>query len=169
MKKFSLLDLSFDEVYEICPFTIKYYLSKCEGLPQTFEWHSEGDVLTHIRIVFNRAKRTGDINLLLAALFHDLGKVDTTVKHPTISNKWTAKLHEKISTKIVKKHKNWIEQHNGDFDIVLFIVEQHMRVKQLDEMRLHKRKILMQHPYYHFLDQFTKLDDMSIDYSDDLN
>lgn len=166
MKKYDLLNITFDELCETSPV---YYLDKSKNISQSPDWHPEGNLLNHIRIVFNRAQRTKDINLVLAAIFHDLGKIDTTVKHPIIPNKWTAKAHEKYSTQITNDNKKWIQQMGGDFDVVKYIVEQHMRIKYMDEMREHKKKIFMEHPFFPMLEKFSELDNMSIDYSNDLN
>jgi hypothetical protein len=159
---------TFESICDNAPTHIRYYIEHSKGVPQTLKWHPEGDLYTHIRVVFNRAKRTGDINFMLAAILHDLGKVDVTVKHPTIADKWTSKTHERISARITRENKEWIESLGADFEIVHYLVEQHMRIKQLDEMRDAKKKTTMEHPFYPYLEQFTEMDDMLIDFTNDL-
>src|SRR5207253_7912456 len=55
------------------------------GCPQEPEWHPEGDVWTHtLQAVDEAAKLIGDLpkpqqlTVMLAVLFHDLGKPSTT-------------------------------------------------------------------------------------------
>lgn len=155
---------TFEELYDIAPTEIKDYIDRCENTPQSKEWHPEGNVKIHTKIVFNRAKRTDDINLMLAAFFHDLGKADTTVKHPTIPNKWSTITHENISAKLVVKYQDWIESLGGEISLIYYLVKNHMRAKEVDKMRKHKRDEIYQHPWYHYMKQFTEFDDMRKNY-----
>jgi len=166
--KNDIINNTFDDFCAIVPTQIREYIAATKDVLQCKEYHPEVWVYDHIRIVFNRAKRTKDINLMVAAIFHDLGKVTTTERDP-ISGKWTSKLHEKFSVDIVEQHRNWIESIGANFEIVLFIVKQHMRAKKMDEMRKHKRMVLMEDPYYPYVEKFTELDDMKIDYSNDID
>jgi predicted kinase len=61
------------------------------GCRQDAEWHAEGDVWTHTRMVVAEVERLpewpsldrdGQLKLLFAALFHDAGKPDTTAIDP---------------------------------------------------------------------------------------
>lgn len=169
MRAKTVMPNTFQEFYELAPDEIKGYLDRCASTHQTKQWHPEGDCLTHIKVVFNRAKRTGDINLMLAALFHDLGKADVTTKHPSIPDKWSAKMHELVSARLVKRHREWIEEMGGDFDTVYYLVDQHMRIKKMSEMRPSKQEIMKSHPNFKLLSRFTDFDDMRIDYSNDLD
>jgi hypothetical protein len=167
MKK--IKNKTFFDICDNAPLQIRYYIEHSKGVPQTLVWHPEGDLYTHIRIVFNRARKTDNINFMLAAILHDLGKIDVTVKHPTIPDKWTSKNHERISARITRENKEWIESLGAYFDLVHYLVEQHMRIKQLDEMRASKRIVTMEHPFFPYLEQFTEMDDMLIDFTNDLN
>ena len=112
----------------------------------------------HTEIVYNRAKKTGDINLMLASLFHDLGKIFTT--RPNKKGGYSAHAHERISAKLVEKYKNWIKELGGDWKEVYEIVFEHMRIKQYDRMRPHKRELLRQNKWFNKIVQFSNLDDM---------
>jgi hypothetical protein len=160
---------TFNDFYVNAPPKIKDYIDKCKNTPQSPEWHPESDVYTHIKIVFNRAKRYSDINLMLAAIFHDLGKVDTTKPHFTIPGKITSKFHEIVSCELIKENREWIESFGADYDIIYYIVAMHMRIKNIDEMRPFKRDALKKHKYFSQLERFTRFDDMKIDYSHDIN
>jgi len=167
---------TFIELYNICPIEIKDILNKAKITPQTATWHPEApneivphNVYAHIKIVYNRAKKYGDLNLMLAAFFHDLGKTQVTTKHHSIPDKWSAKMHEHVSARLVEKYRDWIESLGGDFDIVYYIVKEHMRAKQLNHMRPVKQEAIRQHKYYDLLHQFTKLDDMKTPYLNEFN
>ena len=169
MRAKTVIPNTFQDFYDIAPEEIKDYLNRCAKTPQSKTWHPEGDCLTHIKIVFNRAKRTGNINFMLSALFHDLGKADVTRQHPTMPGKWGAKMHELVSARLVTKYRDWIESLGGDYDIIYYIVDQHMRVKHMHEMRPSKREAILSHPYYDLINQFTEFDNMQTDYSNDID
>jgi hypothetical protein len=161
---------SFSEICEQAPLELRDYIDRCKITDQTYFWHPEGNCYEHTKIVYNRAKRTGDIDLVLAAFFHDLGKCDVTKPHPTIPNKYSAYGHEIISAKLVEKYRYWIEgTFNANFHIVYYIVRNHMKAKQLEEMRPFKQMHFKEHPYYVYVERFTQFDDMQKDFSHDLD
>ena len=159
---------TFTEICLIAPEEVKAYIEKCRETPQSKLWHPEGNVFIHTNIVYNRARRTGNINYAVAALFHDLGKVEATFKNET-TGRWSAKMHERISAKLVAKHRNWVESLGADYDIVHYIVDQHMRVKHIQEMRPSKREVFRKEPFFEFVNKFSEFDDMRKDYSRDFD
>lgn len=160
---------SFEDFYTQSPIELQRYVDKCAQTPQSAKWHPEGNVKTHMRIVFNRAKENKDLNLMIAAFFHDLGKADTTHKHPSNPDAWPAHGHENVSARLVEKYQDWIENIGGDFDIVYYLVKEHMRAKQIDKMRPAKRNEAISHPYYSLMQLFNDCDDMSTLTSDEIN
>ena len=157
---------TFQDFYDSAPAEIKDYINRCADTPQSALWHPEGNAKIHINIVFNRAKRTGDINLMLSAFFHDLGKADAT---KYINGKWSAHGHEFASLRLVEKYKAWIEKLGADYDIVHYVVKNHMRAKQIHQMRRAKREAFMSDEYYPLVAEFSKFDDMQTDYSNDID
>jgi len=158
---------TYDELYNLAPKEIKDYVNKCIDTPQGTDWHPEGCVDIHNRLVYDRAAATGDINLALAAFFHDLGKVDTTAQNKR--GGWSAHGHERVSARIAERNKNWIREMGGNPKEVIEVVSQHMRIKQMDKMRPIKQQMMRDNPYYTKLTQFTKFDDMTTLSKDELN
>jgi len=156
-------NIEYSDLYEVAPEEIKDYINKCEDTPQNPVWHPEGAVSIHNRIVFNRAVKHGDINLIFAALFHDLGKVDTT--KPNKHGSFSAHGHEFVSAKLVKKYSDWINSFQfgpdkADAGVVHDIVINHMKIKKMDEMRPAKQAILRANPNFDKLNIFTTFDNM---------
>ena len=149
---------TFNQMYKMAPVEIQKLLDQCAKTPQSEKWHPEGDVLKHTKIVYERAKATGDLNIALAAIFHDLGKVKTTKRNKHGS--WAAHGHEFVSSRIVEEHKKWIGSIGGRFMMVKEIVKEHMRIKQMDRMRKPKQEALRNHRFFKELQEFTKCDDM---------
>ena len=151
---------TFNEMLEMVPAEILDILEKSAETKQSPSWHPEGDVLKHINIVYNRARETGDLDLTIAALFHDLGKNAVTKPSRNTPGSWSAHGHEFISTRLVDKYQDFIESLGADFDKVREVVNQHMRIKQISEMKPQKRKALQDNPYYEDLCKFTDCDNM---------
>jgi hypothetical protein len=156
---------SFEDLYLSSPLEIKKYIDDSKNIPQSSTWHPEApnarvphNVYAHTRIVFDRAYACKDINLVLSAFFHDLGKNDTTAINK--KGEWGAHGHEIFSTKLVEKNASWIENFGADAEKVKEIVENHMRIKQISEMRPSKKEIIFNLSTYKELQIFTKCDDM---------
>lgn len=162
--------LTFEEIVAIAPEEIKDFLLKCADIPQSPDWHPEGsnekvphNVLVHIKIVYDRARKTEDFDIAIASLFHDLGKVEVTKPSKNKEGSWSAHGHEKISVELVDKHKEWIEFIGGNSIKVREIVFHHMRIKRMCEMRPYKREILCQNKFYKEIVQFGDCDSMITD------
>ena len=155
----------FKEIYISLPVEIRLLLDKCESIPQSDKWHPEGpnekiphNVLAHTKIVYERARKSGDINIAVAAIFHDLGKVDTTKKNKHGS--WSSHGHEFISVRIVDAHKKWIGSLGANFMRVREIVENHMKIKLMSDMRPSKQEALKALKSYDGLQIFSQCDNM---------
>ena len=151
--------MNFEKIISIAPSTIVQLLEDCKNTLQSPKWHPEGNVFNHIKIVYERSMESEDMDLLITALFHDLGKVKTTELNK--KGDWSAYGHEYVSAKIVEEHKNWITGMGANWKNVLFLVKEHMRIKYLDNMRKTKREELLSHPLIEKLNKFTTYDDMS--------
>jgi len=152
---------TFEEISKAAPKEIQDYLRRCGNTPQSAQWHPEGDVLKHISIVYNRARKTGDMNNAIAALFHDLGKADVTKQSFTKPDAWPAHGHEFVSAKLVEKYKEWIQSIGADWKEVYEMVKEHIRVKKIGEMRPSKQAELRSNKYFSKINNFSQFDDMT--------
>ena len=151
---------TFKDIRLLAPNEIQDLLVKCGETPQSPTWHPEGDVLIHTEIVYNRARKTGDLDLVIAALFHDLGKVEATRPSRNTKGSWSSYGHEFISARIADRHRAWIESMGGDFDKIREVIKLHMKIKLMSDMRPHKQQAMRENPYYKELCQFTIYDSM---------
>jgi CRISPR/Cas system-associated endonuclease Cas3-HD len=150
--------LSFEKISKIVPEEIRHLLEKCEKTPQSKTWHPEGDVLIHTRIVYERAKKSGDLNFAIAALFHDLGKTETTRLNKRGS--WGSYGHEFVSARLVIKYQDWISRQGGNVDLIHDIVINHMKVKMMGEMRQSKQEEIKKKPNFNKIKEFSEFDNM---------
>ena len=106
-------------------------VENCKDVAQLPEYHPEGDVFTHLVQTFHIAMRESeDIDLIFAALLHDVGKIVGPHGHADYS---LSLLKEHISEKTA------------------WLIKQHMRVNYFlsGEMRkLGKVKALCEHQFF---------------------
>lgn len=155
------------------PEELKKLLFKQWNAKQSPEWHPEGNTLKHILVVINRAYHhyPDDPNMIMAALFHDLGKMDTYAISPK-TGRPTAHGHEEKSVQYIHEYKDWISSFEGvDVDEVIYLVSNHMKVKPStwDMMKDKKKEVIKGHPSFDKLMGFTKkLDGGGVDLKDDI-
>lgn len=147
----------FKELYNLAPQELKETIDDTKRVNQSPIWHIEGDVHTHTEIVTNRLSKYNDINLSLAGIFHDLGKIDTTVWNEEKST-WSAHNHELISVEYVNKYSNWIVELGGDTVVINDIVINHMRIKYFDEMKYSKKVSLVSNKHFDLIRKFETAD-----------
>lgn len=156
---------TFDDLCSILPVELYVYIMQCRNTPQSPHWHPEGpleptphNVWIHTKIVYDRAREYGDVNLMMSAFFHDLGKVSTTKLND--KGNWSSHGHEYVSARLVERHHDWIESMGCSYAIVHGVVKEHMRIKRMDEMRPSKQEELRNDSYYSYVLKFTEFDDM---------
>ena len=158
---------TYDDLYNTAPPEIRNYVDEMRQTPQGTDYHPEGDCYIHSRIVYDRAKEYDDIDLVLVAFLHDIGKVDVT--KPNKKGGWSAHGHERISANIVDRNRQWVSRMGANFKDVKEIVENHMRIKQMDRMRPHKQEMMRNLKNYEKLVKFSKCDDMTTLTDEELN
>lgn len=123
--------------------TLFLFLEKCKGVVQNKEWHPEGDVFTHsVQVGAMAFKETFDIDLILAAYFHDVGKIEGSYGHADLGCNM---LYPYVSVK------------------TLFLIEHHMRIRSYlngDMKKYSKCKFILNHPWFNELIQLCRWDNM---------
>ena len=148
----------FDNIINKFPSDLKNRILNLKNVDQRRDFHPEGDVLTHTKVVFDRlTDTTDDIDILLAAIFHDIGKDSTTAINPR-TGKLSAIGHEKISASLVYFHKDTIINLGGNPKIIYDIVINHMRIHQMDDMRPFKQEKLREMACFDKLLKFSQAD-----------
>jgi predicted HD phosphohydrolase len=107
-----------------------YFLERCESVEQMLNHHPEGNVFNHsLQVLQHAFRETTDVDLILAAMLHDVGKYESSKGH---EQKAVVLLNNLVSKK------------------TLWLIEQHMRIWELILGKM-KRKMkvqyLIDHPY----------------------
>ena len=118
-------------------------LEQCRGVKQMERHHPEGDVLNHsLQVLYHAFRETIDTDLILAAMLHDVGKMENSLGHEKIA---VGLLRPYISPKT-----SWLIEH-------------HMRIWYYllgDMKKLSKAQELAGHPWLPELIQLARFDKM---------
>ena len=105
------------------------------GVPQDPEWHPEGDVFVHTKLVIDGARKLIDdlpyprqVTVMLAALAHDFGKPATT---EFLEGRWRSRGHEEAGVPPAESFLNRVNVHTIDGynvrDQVIALVREHLK------------------------------------------
>lgn len=105
------------------------------GVPQDPEWHPEGDVFVHTKLVIDRARELIDdltyarqVTVMLAALAHDFGKPPTT---QFLEGRWRSRGHEEAGVPPTESFLDRINVHTIEgYDVrgqVIALVREHLK------------------------------------------
>jgi len=168
----------------VLPNSVMDKLNGLKVVGERNDYHPEANVYEHIKIVVNRLIKTDDIDLILTGVFHDICKLDSikslringyaeALTDKKLMKVFNQKLkdgelksfgHAEKASEYIKVWEGSIQYIGGNFDIVREIVANHMRAKQLDEMRPSKQKAFRELKSYDKLMIFTKADNMLKDF-----
>lgn len=151
---------TFEQLLSLAPQHVQDEINRLKTYEDNNEFHPEENVYEHVKIVVNRLITTGDINLIISGLYHDIGKLLAAEETLTKTGKFRSFGHEFIGAKWVKKDKDFIESMGGNIDMVVEIVSNHMRMKQMSKMKRSKQDVVKALPTYDKLCIFTKADNM---------
>lgn len=117
------------------------------GVPQPVEFHPEGDVFTHVRLMLElMAGHGGEVRpavnpvLALAVLFHDVGK-PRTVEHGADRIRFPE--HDRVGAEMTAEIMSRLRFSNRMRDDVVLCVAEHMRFQHVQQMRPAKLQRLL--------------------------
>lgn len=152
----------FKSLFKTLPPKLQKRVYALKDVPQRLDYHPEGNTLKHTIMVVNRALKDDDMDMAIAAMFHDIGKDETAEFNPK-TGYFSHHGHEKVSAQLVKEYKDWIKEMGGNPANIYYIVRNHMRFKQLTAMRPGKKKKLKAFRAYDKLQKFSKHDRGGLD------
>ena len=133
---------TFNEIIEGAPHIIKRKLEQLKFLRERPDFHPEPSAFEHIKIVTERLIPTGDMDLILSGILHDICKLDT-VKMNEKTGWPTSPGHDQAAFDLIfssSSIQDWIRDNGGDEVNVALICKGHMRFHQLGDMRPFKRE-----------------------------
>ncbi|HPC39001.1 MAG TPA: HD domain-containing protein [Exilispira sp.] len=135
-------------------------LEKCKIHYQTKEFHPEGTLYDHL-ILTAMEIDSSDIALKLAAILHDIGKVES-INHNAKSYHPKYPNHAKLSANIAKRYLKDISKYLPFYpnltEKVTFLIENHMKIAYLPDIEEDKRKDILNSNYLPDLLKLLKAD-----------
>lgn len=117
-----------------------------KGCDQPPEFHPEGDVFVHTRLMLSMLAPDAPLTLVLAVLFHDIGKPATRTVDETGRIRFNG--HEGESTTMSGRLLQRLRFPNEVIDAVLPSVRLHMSFKDVPNMRVATLKRMMARPTF---------------------
>ncbi|MGF1656825.1 MAG: CCA tRNA nucleotidyltransferase [Verrucomicrobiales bacterium] len=115
-----------------------------KGCEQPPEFHPEGDVFVHTRLMLSLLAEDVPLEVVWAVLLHDIGKVPTRVVDETGRARFNA--HEKVGARMAEKVLGRLRFSTHQTQRIVEAVEQHMAFKDVQQMRAAKLRRFMARP-----------------------
>jgi putative nucleotidyltransferase with HDIG domain len=117
-------------------------LKGCEQPPQ---FHPEGDVWIHTRIMLGLLPAEVSVPLVFAVLLHDIGKPPTYSLDPA-EGRIRFNAHDKVGAGMARRIMERLRFSRDEIDAAVEAVDQHMVFKDVQNMRVAKLKRFMARP-----------------------
>lgn len=131
--------MTFNTLIQTAPFSITSRLDFLSTLVERKDYHPEANTLVHIQMVTDCLVATGDINLILTGVLHDICKGDDGILDLTGGQDGfpTSPGHGPAAAKLIQSDldiQKWIIALGGDIQRICDLCDNHMRIKQFDHM-----------------------------------
>ncbi len=140
VRGFDLLDES-GLLAEILP-----EVSALKGCEQPPEFHPEGDVFVHTRLMLSLLRDEVSLPLVLSVLFHDIGKPPTMQLDETGRIRFNG--HESVSATMTDAIMRRLRFSNDEIEATIEMVQNHMVFKDVQNMRVARLKRFMARPTF---------------------
>jgi poly(A) polymerase len=119
-------------------------LKGCEQPPQ---FHPEGDVFVHTRIMLGLLPAEVSVPLVFSVLFHDIGK-PATFTYSAEEDRIRFSGHDKVGAEMTARLMERLRFSREVIDATVEAVDQHMVFKDVQKMRVSKLKRFMSRPHF---------------------
>lgn len=128
-----------------------------KGVEQAKEYHPEGDVFVHTRLLIEKLENPS-LELALSALFHDVGKPPTFMIR---EGKPTFYEHAHIGAQMTRQIMKRLRFSNGEIETVSEAVENHMKFGDVQKMRSGKLKQFVSRDHFETEMELHRIDCLS--------
>ena len=123
------------------------------GVPQEAEFHPEGDVWTHVQLLFEHLDEPS-AELAWSALLHDIGKPPTMVRAERIRFHG----HDAVGANMAAAICGRLRMSNEARRVIGTLVAEHMRISHVRQMRPSTLMRLLREPHFSELLQLHRAD-----------
>jgi poly(A) polymerase len=126
--------------------TILLELDAMKGCEQPPQFHPEGDVFKHTRIMLEMLPAEASLPLVFSVLFHDIGKPPTAMVDEDGRIRFNG--HDRIGAEMTEAIMERLRFSRAEIDATVEAVRQHMVFKDVPNMRVAKLKRFMARPTF---------------------
>src|SRR5881396_3899235 len=121
-------------------------LEAMKGVLQPEQFHPEGDVFQHTRLMLQFLQETVSVPLVFSVLLHDVAKPRTATVDETGRIRFNA--HDRIGAVMTEEIMRRLRFSGAEIDAAVEMVRQHMVFKDVPKMRVAKLKRFMARPTF---------------------
>ncbi len=121
-------------------------LSALKGCEQPPQFHPEGDVFRHTRLMLELLPPETSLPLVFSVLFHDIGKPATYAVDETGRIRFSG--HDRVGAEMTEQIMERLRFSRAEIDATVEMVRQHMVFKDVPNMRVAKLKRFMARPTF---------------------
>lgn len=126
--------------------TILPEVETMKGCAQPEEFHPEGDVFRHTRLMLELLPEKVSVPLIFSVLFHDIGKPPTASVDETGRIRFNG--HDRVGAEMTEAIMTRLRFSRAEIDATVEMVRQHMVFKDVPRMRVAKLKRFMARPTF---------------------
>jgi poly(A) polymerase len=126
--------------------TILPELDAMKGVLQPEQFHPEGDVFVHTRLMLQSLQEPVSVPLVFAVLFHDVAKPITAMVDKTGRIRFNE--HDRIGAEMTEAIMRRLRFSGAEIEATVEMVRQHMVFKDAPNMRVAKLKRFMARPTF---------------------
>jgi poly(A) polymerase len=141
LRGFDLLDAS-GLMREVLP-----EIEALKGCEQPPQFHPEGDVFVHTRIMIGLLPPQVSVPLVFSVLFHDIGKPGT-YRYIQEENRIRFSGHDKVGAEMTLCVMERLRFSRAEIEATVEAVDQHMVFKDVQKMRVSRLKRFMSRPNF---------------------
>ena len=120
-------------------------IAAMHGVEQPPQYHPEGDVYEHVRLMLSKIKEP-NLDLTLGVLFHDVGKKPTSKMDENGRIRFNE--HESVGAMMTENIMTEMRYDNKTIETVKELVQHHMQFKDVTRMRVSTLKRMMARPTF---------------------
>jgi poly(A) polymerase len=121
-------------------------LEKMKGCEQPPQFHPEGDVFKHTRIMLEMLPAEASLPLVFSVLFHDVAKPPTAIVDEEGRIRFNG--HDRVGAEMTETIMERLRFSRAEIDATVEAVRQHMVFKDVPNMRVAKLKRFMARPTF---------------------
>jgi len=121
-------------------------LEEMKGCEQPPQFHPEGDVFKHTRIMLEMLPAEASLPLVFSVLFHDVAKPPTAIVDEEGRIRFNG--HDRIGAEMTEAIMERLRFSRAEIDTTVEAVRQHMVFKDVPNMRVAKLKRFMARPTF---------------------